>query len=130
MPRPKKRRHINVVPIVRFFKPQGIPVRMLEQIPLEMDEFEAVRLADCLSLSHLEAAERMRVSRATFSRIVAAARHKIAHALVHGKAIVIMGEHTPGKNGTFRPAQETVSLKQVSRLPLECRREAKIRTKG
>jgi predicted DNA-binding protein (UPF0251 family) len=91
--RPKKMRHISIVPVVRSFKPQGIPLRVLERVPLEIDEFEALRLADCLSLSHHKAAERMRISRATFSRIVAAARQKVADALVHGKAIVIMSEH-------------------------------------
>ena len=118
-----------MVPVVRFFKPQGIPLRMLEKISLEMDEFEALRLADCLSLSHLEAAERMHVSRATFSRIVAAARHKIAHALVHGKAIVIIDDLSMGIRW-LHPARETAPLKENNRLPLEYRREAKIQTKG
>jgi predicted DNA-binding protein (UPF0251 family) len=57
--RPKKMRHISIVPVVRSFKPQGIPLRVLERVPLEIDEFEALRLADCLSLSHHNAAERM-----------------------------------------------------------------------
>jgi predicted DNA-binding protein (UPF0251 family) len=99
VPRPKKIRYISIVPVVRLFKPQGIPVRVLERVPLELDEFEALRLADCLSLSHHKAAERMRVSRATFSRIVAAARHKVADALMHGKAIVIMSENLENKTG-------------------------------
>ena len=91
MPRPKKCRWISVNPGASFFKPQGIPLRLLDQVDLEMDELESMRLADLESLSQEEAANRMNVSRATFGRIVAQARHKIADALVHGKAIRIEG---------------------------------------
>jgi len=91
MPRPKKSRWISCHPGVSFFKPQGIPLRMLNQVCLEMDELEAMRLADLESLSHEDAAQRMNVSRATFGRIVALGRKKVADALVHGKAIRIEG---------------------------------------
>ena len=91
MPRPKKSRWIAHQPGVSFFKPQGIPLRMLEQVYLEVDELEAMRLADLQGLSQEEAAQQMNVSRATFGRIVAGGRKKIADALVHGKAIRIEG---------------------------------------
>lgn len=91
MPRPKKSRWIACQPGVSFFKPQGVPMRMLEQVDLEMDELEAMRLADCEGLNQEEAAKRMNISRATFGRIVAQGRQKIADALVHGKAIRIQG---------------------------------------
>jgi predicted DNA-binding protein (UPF0251 family) len=91
MPRPKKCRWISSQPGVNYFKPRGIPLRMLEEICVERDELEAMRLADWESLSHEHAAERMNVSRATFGRIVAKGRKKVADALVHGKAIRIEG---------------------------------------
>ena len=91
MPRPKKSRWISCHPGVNFFKPQGIPLRILDQVNLGIDELEAIRLADLESLSQEEAAGRMNVSRSTFGRIVAQARNKVADALIHGKAIRIEG---------------------------------------
>jgi transposase-like protein len=56
-----------------------------------MDEFEAIRLADLDGLYHDKAAERMKVSRQTFGRIIGAARHKVAEALVKGLVLRIEG---------------------------------------
>jgi len=64
---------------------------MLSQVYLTFDELEAIRLADWNGLSHEEAAQGMNVSRATFGRIVAQGRGKVADALIHGKAIRIEG---------------------------------------
>ena len=63
----------------------------LEEGALSVDELEALRLADLEGLYQDGAAGRMGVSRATFGRIVAAARRKVAEALVHGKALKISG---------------------------------------
>jgi predicted DNA-binding protein (UPF0251 family) len=73
------------------FKPAGIPTVLLEEVVMALDEFEALRLADLEKLYHQRAAERMRVSRPTFSRILDAAHAKIADALVHGKSLRIEG---------------------------------------
>ena len=91
MPRPKKPRWISGQPGVTYFKPQGVPLRILSQVCLEVDELESLRLADLEGLSQKKAADQMNVSRATFGRIVAQARQKVADALVHGKAIRIEG---------------------------------------
>jgi predicted DNA-binding protein (UPF0251 family) len=91
MPRPKKCRWINEEPGITYFKPQGIPLRLLKQVQIGYDEFEAIRLADLEGLSQEDAAPHMNVSRATFGRIIAQARSKIADALVTGKAIRIEG---------------------------------------
>lgn len=74
-----------------YFKPRGVPMTQLEEVALSVDEFEALRLADLDGLYHDGAAERMGVSRATFGRIVEAARRKVAEALVRGKALKIGG---------------------------------------
>jgi len=89
MPRPKKCRKIYCNPSVQFFKPRGIPLFELEEIILEHDEIESLRLADLLAKSHEEAAREMNISRATFGRIVESARKKTADGLVNGKAIRI-----------------------------------------
>ena len=64
-------------------------MRELEEVILEADEVEAIRLADQLNLSQEEAAIKMEISRATFGRIVNKARNKIASGILSGKAIRI-----------------------------------------
>jgi predicted DNA-binding protein (UPF0251 family) len=91
VPRPHNCRRVAGEPAASIFKPVGIPVRELEQVVMTLDEFEALRLADLDRCYQQQAAEQMHVSRPTFSRIVESARHKVADALVHGKALRIEG---------------------------------------
>jgi uncharacterized protein len=89
MPRPICPRKISHSPPATFFKPAGVPLRVLEEILLAADELEALRLADCEELYHMDAATRMGISRQTFDRIIHRARNKAACALVNGHAIRI-----------------------------------------
>lgn len=89
MPRPTCPRKISYSPPASYFKPAGIPLRDLEEIPLAADEVESLRLADCEGLYHADAAMRMGISRQTFDRIIRRAREKVANALVKGLAIRI-----------------------------------------
>jgi uncharacterized protein len=73
------------------FKPAGIPRTELDEVVMTLDEFEALRLADLEQFYQEGAAERMSVSRPTFSRILEAAHRKVADVLVHGKALRIEG---------------------------------------
>ncbi len=91
MPRPRKCRWVEREPGVTFFKPQGIPLRVLEHAVITVDELEALRLADYLGMSHEEAAKQLKVSRPTVTRMLARAHRTVADALVHGKAIRIEG---------------------------------------
>lgn len=91
MPRPKCQRRIRHEPGATYFKPRGVPLVQLEEVVLTLDEVEALRLADHEQLYHEAAAERMNVSRATFGRIVEAARRKVAGALVNGHALRLKG---------------------------------------
>jgi predicted DNA-binding protein (UPF0251 family) len=91
LPRPPKPRAIRHDPEVVHFKPAGVPMRLLEEVTLGLDELEALRLADLENLSHEEVGEMMNVSRATAGRILAEARRKTAAALVHGWAIRVEG---------------------------------------
>jgi predicted DNA-binding protein (UPF0251 family) len=91
MPRPKKYRCVKREPGVTFFKPQGIPLRILEHALITVDELEALRLSDFMGLSHEEAAQQLKVSRPTVTRMLARAHQAIADALVNGKAIRIEG---------------------------------------
>ena len=89
MARPKKDRRIRCNPSAYYFKPRGIPVRELEEIIIDHDELEALRYADLLNYTHEGAADKMKISRATFGRIVSSARQKVADGILNGKAIRI-----------------------------------------
>ena len=73
----------------RCFKPCGVPRGELQSVALEADELEAIRLTDYEGLYQQECAERMQISRTTFSRTIESARRKIADALLNGKSIKI-----------------------------------------
>jgi predicted DNA-binding protein (UPF0251 family) len=89
MARPKKCRCIKARPNALYFKPRGIPLIELEEVPLSLDEFEAIRLADYEGLYHEQSAGKMKISRPTFGRILHEAHRKIAECLVKGKALRI-----------------------------------------
>ncbi|RPI78779.1 MAG: DUF134 domain-containing protein [Desulfobacteraceae bacterium] len=90
MSRPKKCRCIQCQPNANYFKPRGSPLTSLEEIALNLDELETLRLADYEGLYHEEAAKQMNISRATFGRILDQARHKVAEAILGGKALKIV----------------------------------------
>ncbi|NPA66408.1 MAG: DUF134 domain-containing protein [Epsilonproteobacteria bacterium] len=75
------------------FKPCGIKKIDLETLLLSEDEAEAIRLADYEGLYQQECAQKMGISRPTFSRLVTQARKKIADALLHLKAIEIIQQN-------------------------------------
>jgi predicted DNA-binding protein (UPF0251 family) len=92
MPRPRKQRRICCNPTSDYFKPRGIPMYELQEIIIDHAELEALRLADLLAYSHEKAANEMKISRATFGRIVEVARRKVADGILNGKAIRINEE--------------------------------------
>jgi predicted DNA-binding protein (UPF0251 family) len=91
MARPINCRRVGSMPVSNYFKPRGIPLTMLEEIILTVDEFEAIRLADLEALYQEQSAEKMNISRQTFGRIIESAHKKVAEALVKGKAMKIEG---------------------------------------
>lgn len=97
MGRIPKFRCVASIPEVTFFKPVGIPYRLLKEVCLSVEQAEAIRLKDLEGLEQTDCARRMNISRPTFHRVLAAARSKLADALLNGKAIRIEG-------GTFEMA--------------------------
>ncbi len=91
MSRPKKERLVRRPPVYSEFKPAGVMRSSLKQIILELDELEALRLADYLGMDHSEAAEEMEISRSTFTRLVDKARKKVAAFLIEGANLSIEG---------------------------------------
>jgi predicted DNA-binding protein (UPF0251 family) len=84
-------RRIRCNPDTNYFKPRGIPLDMLEEVNLALDELEAVRLADLEGLYQEDAAKKMNISRQTFGNIIERAHKKIADALLNAKALKIEG---------------------------------------
>ena len=89
MARPIQPRQVSERPRILAFKPRGIPMAELEVLSINLDELEAIRLADQKGLYHEEAAGHMGVSRVTFGRILEKAHAKVAEAILEGKALVI-----------------------------------------
>ncbi|MBU4369172.1 DUF134 domain-containing protein [Patescibacteria group bacterium] len=90
MPRPRLCRKIRFNPNIIYFKPQGVPMRMLDEIELTAEELEVLRLKNIKDLDQSEGAKLMKTSRSTFQRILSSAYKKITKALVEGKAIKIV----------------------------------------
>jgi len=89
MPRPKKPRFVSGYPTLTAFVPEGVPIS--GEVYLSVEELEAVRLSDFEGLDQESAANLMEVSRQTYGRILARARHCISDALITGKALRIEG---------------------------------------
>lgn len=91
MVRPRKCKLIDSEPEVTYFKPRGIPLMVLEEVELTVEEFEAIRLSDGKGQQQILVARRMGVSQPTLHRLLSSARQKVAEALSEGKAIRING---------------------------------------
>ena len=91
MPRPCRMRWVHQEPDVIYFKPQGVPMRHLEEVILTVEELESLRLKEIEEFDQEKAAKKMKISQPTFHRILDSARKKLADAIVNGKAIKIRG---------------------------------------
>lgn len=89
MARPIKPRKIKFEPNATYFKPRAIPLSRLEEVDLNVDELEAIRLHDLGDCKQASCARKMKVSSSTFQRILTSAHKKIAEALIKGRAIRI-----------------------------------------
>ncbi len=102
MPRPKRKRIVTQPPVMKGFRPFGIPITNVDTVTLLYEEFEAIRLLDHSGLTQAEAAVTMEVSRPTLTRIYEKARKTIAAALVDGKAILIEGGNFQTNDSWYR----------------------------
>jgi len=109
MARPEKNRRISQPPIMKGFKPFGIPKNKVETTKLSFEEYESIRLVNYEMLQQKEAAVLMNISRPTFTRIYNKALKNITKAFVEGKAIVIEG-------GNYEFDQEWYRCKKCYKL--------------
>ncbi len=106
MPRPKLCRKVSGTPKADYFKPRGIPLSDLGETYLSVEGLEAIKLADLESLTTMEAAARMGVSRHTFGRTLSEARRTVADALVNALALRIEGGEYAVTGGEDHPAPQ------------------------
>jgi len=102
MPRAKKKKMVHSPPLYSSYKPMGIKRSELQRLPLSLEEYEAIRLADYLEMDHAEAAGEMGISRSTFSRLIEKARRKTALFLVEGKELFIEGGNVHFRGNVIR----------------------------
>lgn len=91
MSRPQKCRTICIPPKMKGFRPYGLPPCKDSSVILSFEGYESIKLIDYEMLSQGEAAERMNISRPTFTRTYNKALKIIAKAFVEGRAIEIEG---------------------------------------
>jgi len=91
MVRPIRPRFVRGPPSIDYFKPRGIPLSVLDEVVLKVEELEAIKLKDLEDLEQEDCAKKMKISRGTFQRVLNSAKKKIADALVNGKAIKVEG---------------------------------------
>lgn len=120
MPRPRKIRRVSKPPLCNRFKPVGVPARLLQAVDLSVDEYEALRLADYEGLEHKEAAEKMGISRPTFTRLIDQARKKIASGIIEGKEISIGGGDFQFQEHLARCRSCGTVLDYAQRVPKIC----------
>jgi predicted DNA-binding protein (UPF0251 family) len=82
---------VALLPQANYYRPRDIPLSVLEEVILTVDEFEAIRLNDLEGAYQTKAAEQMSISRQTLGGTLESAHQKIADALVHEKALLIKG---------------------------------------
>ncbi|MCR5130137.1 MAG: DUF134 domain-containing protein, partial [Prevotella sp.] len=91
MGRNKQLRQVNSTPKAAGFRPFGRRSGKDAHVELLFDEYESLRLLDYEGKQQMEAAEVMKISRPTLTRIYMEARRKIATAIVEGRKIIITG---------------------------------------
>ena len=89
MPRCKKQRQCRCIGGDRIYKPVGIKLNQIEIMEIEIDEFEAMRLCDLETLSQIEAADMMHISRGTIQRLLESGRKKIIKTFLDNAALRI-----------------------------------------
>lgn len=87
--RPKKQKQISFNSEHNYFTPISWKHIITEEISLEKEELEALRLKDLENLGQKECSELMKTSQPTFHRLLKEARKKVTKALIKGYALKI-----------------------------------------
>lgn len=129
MARPEKNRKISQPPIMKGFKPYGIPRCKVETIQLPLEEYESIRLVNYEMMSQKDAAVLMDISRPTLTRIYNKALKNISKAFIEGKAIEIEGGNYEFDKDWYR-CKNCHNLVEGDDKKLVCKKEKKCCSKG
>ncbi|CAA7600436.1 RNA polymerase sigma factor, region 3/4 [Acididesulfobacillus acetoxydans] len=92
MPRPVKLRKVEYEYNNKYFAPCSKGnCRQSDEVQLNIEELEAMRLKDIQKYTQEECAGKMNVSRQTFQNILDRARQKVTAALIEERAIAVGG---------------------------------------
>ena len=72
-----------------YYKPQGIPLSDLNEVVVNPEELETLRLRYIQNLSQHDSAEKMGISQSQYQRDLVSTLKKITNALMSGDAINI-----------------------------------------
>ena len=89
MTRPRCNYKTGPCPKARCYKPEGHAHKNGEEVELNPEEVEALRLKDVKEMDQTSAAGKMGISQSSFQRVLTAARKKISVAIFEGKVIRI-----------------------------------------
>jgi len=92
--RPEIPRKVKKRPFIRQFSPRG-RIGRPGYTNITLDQYEAMRLADFISLSQKDAAKSMCISQQTYSRVLKRARKALIEGLVLGRIITIVDPKRP-----------------------------------
>jgi uncharacterized protein len=95
LPRCKKQRCCRLFRNEILYKPVTTLCAELQEIVIDLDEFEAMRLCDLEELDQTAAGDRMRVSRGTIQRLLTSGRKKLIEAFMNSSVIRI--QNSPEK---------------------------------
>lgn len=88
MTRPRCKYKTGPCPKPHCYKPEGCSISN-DEIELNLEEVEALRLKDVKEMDQISAAKKMGISQSSFQRVLTSARKKISCALFEGKVIRI-----------------------------------------
>lgn len=80
-------------------------MREVENVLVDLDEFEAMRLCDHEGLEQVEAGETMGVSRGTVQRLLYKGRKKVIDALLNRHALIINLDRSEEEHDTMHSDQ-------------------------
>jgi predicted DNA-binding protein (UPF0251 family) len=100
--RPEKYRYVEKPPLMRGYKPIGIQFSKVTSEILSFEEYESIRLVEYENMQQKEAAQLMKVSRPTLTRIYNRAIRKVATAFIEGKSIIFDGGNYKLNNEWYR----------------------------
>ena len=89
MARPRCKYKTGPCPKALCYRPEGGSTKHDDEIELNLEEIEALRLKDIKGMDQTSAAEKMGISQSSFQRVLNTARKKVSVALFEGKIIRI-----------------------------------------